>query len=153
MNTYGLLLAAALVPIAAVGSTSPAQRDYQTLSGKWQLTRAYVRGKPAPASQVRRTILITDHNRFWLPRSGALGTHPAGTFTINPGTNPKSVDSTANGAGNAGAVTRGIYEIIDATHQRECWSAPGGSRPRSFTPRTCHLLQYWKKIGPVPNGF
>jgi uncharacterized protein (TIGR03067 family) len=153
MKRYLVLLSAPIVLIAAGAASSQATRDYQRLSGKWQLTRAYVNGRPLPSGQVSRTLLITDGNRFWLPGSSGAGTHAAGTFTIDPSATPKRVDSTAKGGRGAGAVTRGIYVRLDATHQRECWGAPGGARPPSFTPHTCRILQYWKKIGPVPHGY
>jgi uncharacterized protein (TIGR03067 family) len=139
------------------GSTaqSPAaQRDYQRLSGTWQLTRGLVDGKPVPLSEARKTILITDHNTFRFPQASGVGTHPAGAFTVNPSTTPKQVDSIAEGGPHVGQLTRGIYEILDANHKRACWGPPGGPRPTAFTssPGSGRILQYWKKIGPVPSG-
>lgn len=139
------------------GSSTPsaaAQRDYQRLSGTWQLTRGVVNGELVPANVARNTILITDHNTFRFPKASGVGTHPAGTFTVNPNTRPKQVDSIAEGGPHAGQLTRGIYEIIDANHKRACWSPPGGPRPTEFAspPGSGRILQYWKKIGPVPSG-
>jgi uncharacterized protein (TIGR03067 family) len=116
------------------------------------LTRGVVNGKPVPASVARNTVLVTDHNTFRFPKASGIGTHPAGHFTINPDTSPKQVDSTAEGGPNAGQLTRGIYEIIDPTHKRACWGPPGGPRPTEFTSTagSGRILQYWKKIGPVP---
>src|SRR5438552_9815484 len=137
------------------GSTTQAaaERDYDRLTGTWQLTRAVVNGRPVPASVLRKTILITDHNTFRFPKASRVGTHPAGTFTVNPNTRPKQVDTIAEGGSNAGQLTRGIYQIIDATHQRACWGPPGGPRPTEFksTAGSGWILQYWKKIGPVPS--
>jgi len=76
---------------------SPAERDYKELSGTWQLTRAVVNGRRVPASVLRKTILITDHNTFRFPKASGVGTHPAGHFTVNPTTRPKQVDSIAEG--------------------------------------------------------
>ena len=89
------------------GSTTQAaaERDYERLTGTWQLTRAVVNGRPVPASVLRRTILITDHNTFRFPKASGVGTHPAGTFTVNPNTRPKQVDSIAEGGPNAGQLT------------------------------------------------
>ena len=130
-----------------------AQRDYERLSGSWQLTRGVVNGKPVPASVARDTILITDRNTFRFPKQSGIGTHPAGHFTVNPNTRPKQVDTIAEGGPNAGQLTRGIYEVIDATHKRACWGPPGGPRPTEFksSPGSGRILQYWKKIGPVPS--
>jgi uncharacterized protein (TIGR03067 family) len=134
--------------------SAAAQTDYQRLSGTWQLTRGVVNGKPVPANVARNTILITDHNIFRFPKASGVGTHPAGTFTVNPATKPKQVDSIAEGGPHAGQLTRGIYEIIDANHKRACWGPPGGPRPTEFTssPGSGRILQYWKKIGAVPSG-
>ena len=58
------------------GSSAPttqsaaAQRDYDRVSGTWQLTRGVVSGKPVLASVARNTILITDHNTFRFPKGG-----------------------------------------------------------------------------------
>jgi uncharacterized protein (TIGR03067 family) len=133
--------------------SAAAQRDYEQLSGTWQLTRGVVNGKPVPVTVARNTILITDRNTFRFPKESGVGTHPAGHFTVNPNTRPKQVDTIAEGGPNAGELTRGIYEIMDATHKRACWGPPGGPRPTEFTSTfgSHRILQYWKKIGPVPS--
>jgi uncharacterized protein (TIGR03067 family) len=109
-----------------------AQRDYDLLTGTWQLTRGVVNGRPVPASVLRNTILITDHNTFRFPKASGVGTHPAGSFTVDPNTSPKQVDTIAAGGAHAGQLTRGIYEILDANHKRACWGPPGGPRPTEF---------------------
>jgi uncharacterized protein (TIGR03067 family) len=136
----------------SVAQSPAAERDYELLSGTWQLTRGVVNGKPVPASVARNTILITDRNTFRFPKASGIGTHPAGHFTVNPNTRPKQVDSIAEGGPNAGQLTRGIYEIIDASRERACWGPPGGPRPTDFksSPGSGRILQYWKKVGPVP---
>src|SRR6266436_6650817 len=111
-------------PGGATAESAAAQRDYQLLSGTWQLTRAVDNGKPVPAGEARNTILVTDRNTFRLPKASRAGTSPAGHFTVNPDTRPKQVDSITEGGPNAGQVTHGIYEIIDATHYRSCWGPP-----------------------------
>jgi uncharacterized protein (TIGR03067 family) len=105
------------------------------------------------ASVLRNTVLITDRNTFRFPKEKGVGTHPAGHFTVNPNTTPKQVDSIAEGGPEAGEMTPGIYEILDANHKRACWGPPGGPRPTEFeSPRgSKRILQYWKKIGPVPS--
>jgi len=140
-------------PLGGLTAQSAAAKDYEELSGTWQLTRGVVNGRPAPASQLRKTILITDHNTFRFPKASGVGTHPAGTFTVNPNARPKQVDSTAAGGPHAGQLTRGIYEILDANHWRACWAPTGSPRPTDFQspPGSGRILQDWKKIGPVPS--
>ncbi len=154
IGAFGLITAgcAGTGPGASTANSAAVQRDYGLLTGTWQLTRGVVNGKPVPASVARNTILVTDHNTFRFPKASGVGTHPAGHFTINLDTSPKQVDSIAEGGPNAGQLTRGIYEIIDPTHKRACWGPPGGPRPTEFTSPagSGRILQYWKKIGPVP---
>lgn len=149
-----VLVFAVLVSSHQSSAARSPQNDYQRLSGKWQLTSAVVNGKRVPQPEVNRTVLITSGNTFRFPNAAGVATHPAGKFTLNPHTIPKQVDSVAIGGKNAGRITLGIYEILDSTHQRECWGAPGGARPTSFiAPRGTHwVLQYWKKIGPAPGN-
>ena len=140
-------------PGGATAQSAAAEKDYDRLSGTWQLTRGVVNGRPVPASVLRNTVLITDRNTFRFPKASGVGTHPAGHFTVNPDTRPKQVDSIAEGGPNAGEMTLGIYEILDATHKRACWGPPGGPRPTQFESPSGskRILQYWKKIGPVPS--
>src|SRR5437867_4915836 len=163
IKVMSVLLIAAMAAITAgcvnskLGGSitqAAAERDYERLSGTWQLTRAVVNGRPVPASVLRRTILITDRNTFRFPKASGVGTHLAGTFTVNPSTRPKQVDSIAVGGPHAGQLTRGIYEILGANHKRACWGRLGGPRLTEFKspPGSGRILQYWKKIGPVPPG-
>ena len=155
----GLVLSVGAIAAITAGcannplTQSPAERDYKELSGTWQLTRAVVNGRRVPASVLRKTILITDHNTFRFPKASGVGTHPAGRFTVNPTTRPKQVDSIAEGGTHAGQLTRGIYEIFDANHKRACWGPPRGPRPTEFDspPGSGRILQYWTKIAPVPS--
>ncbi|HET6886738.1 MAG TPA: TIGR03067 domain-containing protein [Candidatus Udaeobacter sp.] len=123
-------------PSGSTMQPAAVQRDYERLTGTWQLTRGVVNGKPVPASVARSTILITDHNTFRFPKASGVGTHPAGTFRVNPTTNPKQVDSIAEGGPHAGQQTRGIYEILDKTT-----SARVGVRPAARARRGSRLFQ------------
>ena len=124
------------------------QKDYDALTGRWQLVQSIIDGKPVPDIEVAQTVLITDHDEFRFPADARVGTAPLGKFTIDPTTTPKQVDSTALSGPDKGKVTKGIYEIIDANNKRACWGKPGGSRPTDFTskPGSGRTLQYWRLI-------
>ena len=128
--------------------TMSVKQDYEALTGRWQLVKSVVDGKPVPEAEVRKTVLITDHDTFRFPADAKVGTAPLGRFTIDPTQNPKHVDTTAAGGPNKGQVTRGIYEIIDANNKRACWGQPGGPRPTDFTsaPGSGRTVQYWRLI-------
>jgi uncharacterized protein (TIGR03067 family) len=116
-------------PGESIAQSAAAQRDYEVLSGTWQLTRGVDNGKAVPARVAQNTILITDYNTFRFPKASGIGTHPAGRFSVNPDTRPKQVDTIAEGGPNAGQLTRGIYEIINATHKARLLESSG--RPAS----------------------
>lgn len=152
-----------LVPSAAVlkSSRKPAtqedrailmQNDYEALTGRWQLVKSIVDGKLVPEDEVRKTILITDHDIFRFPADAKVGTAPQGRFTINPTKAPKQVDSTALAGPHKGEVTHGIYEILDGSNKRACWSRPGAPRPTDFssTPGSGRTVQYWRLISKEP---
>jgi uncharacterized protein (TIGR03067 family) len=128
------------------------QKDYDALSGRWQLVKSIVDGKAVPEDEVRKTILITDQNIFRFPADAGLGTAPEGRFTIDPTKTPKQVDSTALAGPHKGQVTHGIYEILDASNKRACWSLPGAPRPTDFTstPGSGRTVQYWHLISKEP---
>ena len=128
------------------------QKDYEAITGRWQLVKSIVDGKAVPEAEVRQTVLITDHDEFRFPADARVGTAPLGKFTIDPTTKPKHVDSTALGGADKGKVTKGIYEIVDANHKRACWGKPGGSRPTDFTsePGSGRTLQDWRLISKEP---
>ena len=158
-----LQFAALIVAVACVPGTALAQvesaashsaramqtrADYAALTGRWQLVKSIVDGKPVPDSEMKDTVLITDHDEFRFPADARVGTAPLGKFKIDPGKRPKTVDSTALSGPDKGKVTKGIYEIIDANNKRACWGKPGGPRPTAFTsaPGSGRTLQYWRLI-------
>jgi uncharacterized protein (TIGR03067 family) len=124
------------------------EKDYAALTGRWQLVKSTIDGKPVPEAEVAQTVLITDHDEFRFPADARVGTAPLGKFTIDPTTKPKQVDSTALSGPDKGKVTKGIYEITDASNKRACWGKPGGPRPTDFTstPGSGRTLQYWRLI-------
>jgi hypothetical protein len=97
-------------PGGSMAQHAAARTDYELLLGTWQFTRRVVNGKPVPASVLRNTILITDHNTFRLPKASGVGTHPAGSFTVNPGTRPRQVDSIAAGGHTQANNARNIRD-------------------------------------------
>jgi uncharacterized protein (TIGR03067 family) len=128
--------------------TMDVKKDYEALTGRWQLVKSVVDGKTVPEEEVRKTVLITDHDTFRFPADANVGTAPQGRFTIDPTQTPKHVDTTALAGPNKGQVTLGIYEIIDANNKRACWGQPGGPRPTDFTSTagSGRTVQYWRLI-------
>jgi hypothetical protein len=54
--------------VAEGQKTMMIQKDYEALTGRWQLVKSIVDGKPVSEAGLRRTVLITDHDNLPLSR-------------------------------------------------------------------------------------
>src|SRR5438552_17748658 len=119
------------------------RQDYERLSGTFSLVSGVVDGKPVPEEVRKKTVLVTDHNKFTVSTGDEAGTSARGTFTIDPTQRPKTADSLQADGPEKGKTLLGIYEIIDDNHKRACWALPGHARPTAFSsePGSSHILQ------------
>jgi uncharacterized protein (TIGR03067 family) len=124
------------------------RKDYERLSGTFQLVSGTIDGQPLPEDVRKQTRLVTDMNKFTVSAGGEAGTSSGGTFTIDPTKSPKTVDSLQGAGPDKGKTVLGIYEIIDDNHKRACWATVGKPRPADFTsdPGSGHILQVWERI-------
>jgi len=124
------------------------RKDYERLTGTFQLASGVIDGKPVLEDIRKETKLVTDMNKFTVSAGGQAGTSGAGTFTIDPTKLPKTVDSLQATGPEKGKTLLGIYEIIDDNHKRACWAPVGRPRPTAFTsePGSGHILQLWERI-------
>lgn len=127
------------------------KRDYDALSGTFRLASGVVDGKPVSEEVRRKTVLVTDHNKFTVSTGDEAGTSAQGTFTIDPTKMPKTVDSLQGSGPDKGKTALGIYEIIDQNRKRACWAPVGQPRPTEFEskPGSGRILQVWERTGPV----
>ena len=123
------------------------RQDYERLTGTFSLVSGVVDGKPVPEEVRKKTILVTDHDKFTVSTGDEAGTSSGGTFVIDPTWKPKTVDSLQADGPDKGKTVLGIYEIIDANHKRACWAPVGQPRPTAFTsePGSGHILQVWER--------
>src|ERR1051326_1324499 len=142
------ICAHAATPTPTVSMEELIRKDYQRLSGTFQLASGVIDGKPVPEEIRKETKLVTDMNKFTVSAGGQAGTSGAGTFTIDPTESPKTVDSLQATGPDKGKTLLGIYEIIDDNHKRACWAPVGRPRPTAFTsePGSGHILQVWERI-------
>jgi hypothetical protein len=40
------------------------RENFEALTGRWQLVESAVDGQPVPEAELRKTVLITDHDTF-----------------------------------------------------------------------------------------
>lgn len=146
----GFLLTAVSVG-AAVSDVSMEElikKDYERLTGTFQLVSGVIDGKEVPEDVRRQTKLVTTMDKFTVSAGGQAGTSGAGTFKIDPTKSPKTVDSLQAEGPDKGKTLLGIYEIIDDNHKRACWAPVGKPRPTAFTsePGSGRILQVWERV-------
>jgi uncharacterized protein (TIGR03067 family) len=142
--SVGVLLAADNTDMA---TNELIKLDYDRLTGMFLLVSGVVDGQPVPEEVRRKTILVTDHNKFTVTTGDEAGTSARGTFTIDPTKTPKTADSLQEDGPDKGKTLFGIYEIIDDNHKRACWAPVGKPRPTAFVsePGSGHILQLWER--------
>jgi uncharacterized protein (TIGR03067 family) len=94
------------------------RQDYERLTGTFRMVSGVIDGKEVPEEVRRKTVLVTDHNKFTVSDGGAAGTSAGGTFTIDPTKIPKTVDSLQGTGPDKGKTVFGIYEVLDDNHKR-----------------------------------
>lgn len=123
------------------------RQDFERLTGTFRLASGMVDGKPVPEDVRKKTVLVTDHNKFTVSTGEEAGTSAEGTFTIDPTKTPKTADSLQGSGPDKGKTVLGIYEIIDENHKRACWAPVGEPRPTEFSsaPDSHRILQVWER--------
>jgi uncharacterized protein (TIGR03067 family) len=89
------------------------KQDFERLTGTFTLASGVVDGKPVAEDVRKKTILVTDHDKFTVSTGDEAGTSARGTFTIDPTKAPKTADSLQADGPDQGETLLGIYEIID----------------------------------------
>jgi uncharacterized protein (TIGR03067 family) len=123
------------------------RNDFERLTGTFKLVSGVIDGKPVPEQVCRKTILVTDHNKFTVSTGNEAGTSARGTFTIDPTRTPKTADSLQADGPDKGKTLLGIYEILDDNYKRACWARAGQPRPTDFSsaPGSGRILQVWER--------
>jgi uncharacterized protein (TIGR03067 family) len=125
-----------------------ARATAKQLEGNWVLTRQEVKGDLWPSGDGENGIFIEGDKIFWT-RGGKEGGGQKGDLTVDPSTNPKSIDVEITRGSFIGKKWLGIYQI-KGDKLTICWGEPGGDkRPKKFVTKTAvgagHMLETYKK--------
>jgi uncharacterized protein (TIGR03067 family) len=121
---------------AALGGdeTAPAKGDAEALRGVWALTSRSVGGIEVPNDPTSGPMLTAFAGDFYLQRQGESIVEE-GTYTVDPGKSPATIDLQIKKGPEAGKRQLGIYEA-DGDSLRLCLAPPGVKRrPKDFEPR------------------
>ncbi|MBX9583807.1 MAG: TIGR03067 domain-containing protein [Gemmataceae bacterium] len=140
----GLAVAVAV----AVADDKPAEKpnkDLEPFQGIWQVVSIEQDGMPVPEEATERLTLVVKGNERVLKQGGEVASK--GTFKVDAGKKPKTIDIEVSDGPLAGRTILGIYEVKDDTLKVCLAITDDGKRPDDFTAKegTGRQLQVFKK--------
>ena len=144
MRSHWLIALLSLALIAATRADDAVDKDVQAFQGAWTLHSLERDGKKTPEAEARKLRLTIRGHRFTLRKQDDILSE--GSFVLDPGRRPKTIDETISSGPNKGKTYLAIYEIDDHEH-RICFAAFGQKRPAGFAAPagSGQLLQVWKR--------
>ena len=130
---------------AAVASADDAKRDDDLLQGTWELVSAQSDGKNISQQDLNRVRMVFDGDRYEVKYRNDI--RESGTFKLDPGKNPKTIDVKILKGPFEGKTQLGIY-ALDGEMLKTCFAYPGvKDRPKEFeqTEGESHLFELNKE--------
>jgi uncharacterized protein (TIGR03067 family) len=121
----GVLLIA--VALGAARAGGDADKELEKLAGTWAATAAEDYGEKIPEEQAKTLRLVLSGNEF--TASDGETAVMSGTFTVDPGKKPKTIDLKSTSGRHKGKTLEGVYEL-DGDALKICFVEPGGKRPK-----------------------
>jgi uncharacterized protein (TIGR03067 family) len=120
-----------VLTVVVAGLLVAADEPKKELQGTWKLVSLEVDGKKATKGDIKNEQkMVVEGDKF---TSTVDDKHSfKGTFKLDPGKKPKTVDVAVTDGDFKGKALLGIYEI-DGDTLRACYAAPGKDRPSEFT--------------------
>lgn len=128
---------------APKGDASAADR--KAMQGDWACVSMIQDGAAVPADDAQalfRTVKDDRYTVFHFRR--VLG---KGTFRVDAGKGPRTIDFVPEGAPGGPKPLLGIYEWMGPDHYRVCYAPPGQERPTDFACKkgSQHTLAVWRR--------
>lgn len=120
-----LLLVCAAGLLIAADAKDDAKEDLKKFQGTWETTTE-INGETMPD---KATVILKD-NKYIVKLGDKVVDE--GTFKLDAGTKPRSIDSTAEIGPGKGKSILGIYEF-DGDSIKICFAGPGKDRPKEFS--------------------
>lgn len=125
MRRYGVLL---VMTLALGAWHAHAGDDRKGMEGKWTPLSAELGGVKIPETQLKAITLTLADGKY----TAAIGDKvDAGTYKVDAGQKPKSIDITGTEGPNKGKTILAIYEL-DKDTLRVCYNLLGKDRPSEF---------------------
>jgi uncharacterized protein (TIGR03067 family) len=114
--------------VALPGFAAEVPDDAKTVQGSWKPAKAEWAGQPMDEAVLQSISLKLDHGKYEV----FVGERAdKGTYTLDAGTQPKSITITGTDGPNHGRTFPAIYELTGDT-LRICYDLSGAKRPTEF---------------------
>jgi uncharacterized protein (TIGR03067 family) len=133
--------------IAADGGQDQAAKDRKMLAGIWTITSVVRNDNPVPEDKLKDARIIFEGELYLHKQEDK--TIAQGTFRLDPGKIPATIDLTRTDGKEEEKTTFGIYELKDGV-LRICGSRPGQERPTEFAAKdgSDHTLITFQRVTP-----
>jgi uncharacterized protein (TIGR03067 family) len=129
--------------IAADANDDAARKELKKMQGTWVMVSGEDGGERLPEGTVKngRLTIAGDRHTVHVGEVTIVGTHK-----VDPGKEPKEIDTTDTEGPFKGKTTLGIYKL-DGDQFTVCFAPPDKDRPKEFTTKsgTGVLLHVWKR--------
>jgi uncharacterized protein (TIGR03067 family) len=129
VNSSVLFILAANLLVAAEPSNENAIQESKKLEGAWNVTSVVRNRNELPSERLSNLQTTFREGRFAF-KMGAK-TLSEGTFQLDPGKLPRTIDLTSQDANGKQQTTRAIYDLSGDV-LRICGAQPGQDRPREL---------------------
>jgi uncharacterized protein (TIGR03067 family) len=147
VKTHLLVALAVGLLIAADDGQGGAAKERKKLKGTWTITSVVRNENPLPEDKLKDLKFVFQGENF-VQKAGDK-TLAKGTFRLDPGKKPPTIDLMMNEGEEKGKTIKGIYELKDDV-LRICGAGPGHERPTEFAAKdgSGHTLITFKRAKP-----
>jgi uncharacterized protein (TIGR03067 family) len=106
-----------------------AAKEYERFEGTWKFASLEMNGMKLPLDALKKASLTLKGDQFTYDEGSGVS---KGTFKIDPGKNPKTIDITFTEGPSKGDALLGIYELEGDVY-KVCLGMKGAKRPTEFS--------------------
>jgi uncharacterized protein (TIGR03067 family) len=131
-------------------SGDAAKKDLDKLQGNWLMQSSERDGTKLTDNQVKEFSRTIKGNFYTVTIENEQGVQDlTGTYTLDPGKTPKTIDAMLTNGPMKGKTMLGIYKL-DGDTQTVCFAPVGQNRPTSFDSKQ-GTLSVWKREKVKPD--
>jgi uncharacterized protein (TIGR03067 family) len=136
MRRYLCLFGVVALLLVAADDKDDAKKEIDRFQGTWKFESVEMGGEKVPPDAFKDASLTIEGNKFTM-KEGEMVSH--GTFKVDVGKKPKTIDGTFTDGELKGKTLLGIYELDGDTY-KACFDLSGKERPTKFETKKGTML-------------